>query len=450
MTHTVQVAEFIVGTRYERLPTPAVAAAKSAILDSVGVALAGSREQPARIAAELARTESSSPEAAVFGHRFSASSSAAAFVNGTATHALDYDASFTIGGQPMAGLTAAVLALAEPLGASGPQVIEAYVTGYELAGKLAWCLASRGVDGTWHSTATVGSFGCTAAAARLLGLDVPQTCMALGITSSMASGLVANFGTMSKPLHAGLAARNGVLAAMLAQRGFSGNPGSLEERGGFLEAFGRGSAPTLAPLEQLGTTFEVERGVRFKAYPCGGLTHSAIDGVLALRAEHGFGPDSVERIDVQVTTFTAERIVFRIPKTELQAKFSMAYILARAVTDGAVRLETFGDEAIADPLVLALAERVNMTVDTSLEDERVRARPCVVSIALKDGRTFSRRVDYPKGSPESPFLLDDLREKFRTCSAPLLGEQGSIEMLHALENLDTVGDVQTLTGMLRG
>jgi 2-methylcitrate dehydratase PrpD len=384
----------------------------------------------------------------VFGHGFRAAPASAAFVNGTAAHTLDFDASFSIGGQPMAGLTAAVLALAEPLGVSGQGAIEAYVTGYEVAGTLAWCLASRETESPWHSTATVGSFGCTAAAARLLGLDEDQTCMALGITSSMASGVVSNFGTMSKPLHAGLAARNGVLAATLAQRGFSGNPLSLEEQGGFLGAFVQPSVPNLKPLDELGSAFAIERGVRFKAYPCGGLTHSAIDAVLALRAEHQIAGDSIERIDVRVTAFTAERIVYRIPQTELQAKFSMAYILARAALDGAVTIPMFSDEAIAEPRVLALAERIFMEADPSLEG--ARTRPSVVAIALKDGRTFSRRVDSPKGSPESPMSPDELRGKFRACASLVLGEKAAAEALETLDDLETVPNVASLSRLLMG
>lgn len=447
MEYTRKVAEFIVGTRYDRLPAFAVAAAKGAMLDSVGVTLAGSHEPPGRITAEMARAESSKAETAVFGHGFRAASAAAAFVNGTAAHALDFDASFSIGGQPMAGLTAAVLALAEPLGISGQRAIEAYVTGYEVAGKLAWCLASRETESPWHSTATVGSFGCAAAGARLLGLDVDQTCMALGITSSMASGVVSNFGTMSKPLHAGLAARNGVLAATLAHRGFTGNPLSLEERG-FLQAFVQPSTPSLKPLDELGSVFEIERGVRFKAYPCGGLTHSAIDAVLALRAEQQLAADSIERIDVRVTAFTAERIVYRIPQTELQAKFSMAYILARAVIDGAVTIPMFSDEAIADPSVIALAERVFMEVDPSFEAERTRARPTVVAIALKDGRTLSRRVDYSKGTPESPMTPDELRRKFGSCASPVLGEKAAAEALETLDRLERLPNVASLSSLL--
>jgi len=448
--YTRRVAEFVAGTWYEDLPAGAVSAAKEAILDSVGVALAGSREAVGRIGAELAREERAAEEAALFGHGFRSTATTAALVNGTAAHALDFDASFMIMGQPMAGLMPTVFALAEPLGASGRQLLEAHIAGFEVTAKLAWSMPAHWSEGGWHATATVGSLGCTAAAARLPGLGVDEIGMALGIVSSMAGGVVGSFGTMSKPLHAGLAARNGVLAAKLAGKGFTGNPATLEAPNGFVDAFAPGMPPDFSPLEKLGTTYDVESGVRYKASPCGGLTHGAIDAVLALRREDGFVAEAIDRLDVQVTSYTASRIVYGSPETELQAKFSMAYILARAALDGAPTPDTFSDEAIREPAALALAERVHMEVDPELENDASGRRPCRVTIHLKDGRSLFRQVDYPKGSPEAPFGPGELQEKFRACARRALDEKAASEAMDLLDHLETVDHVGSLSRLLMG
>lgn len=450
MEYTKKVAEFIANTRYGDIPPRAIDAAKGAILDGVGVALAGSGEEAGRIASELAREEGAKAEAAVFGRGFRSSAASAAFANGVAAHAMDYDASFTMGGQPMAGLVPAVFALAEASGASGRQLVEAYVVGYEVTGKVVWSVPAHGTDAGWHSTATAGTLGCTAAAAHLLGLDVEQTRNALGIATSMASGVVWNFGTMSKPLHAGLAGRNGVLAARLAQRGFTGNASVLEGPDGYFASFGRGTADDLKPLAELGSTFEVESGVKYKFYPCGGLTHTAIDAVLALRAEHKLDASVVERIDVQVTDFTGRRIIYRIPQTELQGKFSMPYIVARALIDGLLTPDTFSEAAIRDRSVLALAERVFMEIDPALEDAPGAGRPCVVTIQLKDGRTLSRRLDFPKGSTEVPLTNEELVGKFTACARRVLPEPAVGELGKLLQSLESVADARVLGDLLMG
>lgn len=421
--HTGRVAEFISGLRYEQIPAGALAPAKDAILDSLGVALAGSQDSVGRIAAELAREEGSREEAALFGHGFRSSSMNAAFANGASTHAMDFDASFAIMGQPMAGLTATVFAVAEPRGANGRQLLEGYVAGFEVTAKVAWSMPENWSGTGWHATASIGSLGCTAAAAKLLRLNAEQCARALGIASSMASGSVGNFGTMSKPLHAGLAARNGIHAARLAHKGFTGSEQMLDGAGnGFHQTFVPGMPPDLEPLEELGKKWDVERGMRYKAYPSGGLAHTAIDAALALRAQDGIAADAVERIEVRATPYTARRIVFGIPETELQAKFSMPYLVARALVDGAVTPDAFTDEAIREPAVIALARKVHMTADVSLDDSPTGGRPCVLRVVMKDGRSVERRVDYPKGSAEAPFTSADIEAKFRSCAQRVLPE----------------------------
>jgi 2-methylcitrate dehydratase PrpD len=442
---TGSVANFLVGLRYDDLTPAAVQATKDVILDAMGVALAGSREEDAEIVTALAREDGGTGESMVIGHGFQAPATAAAFVNGVAVHALDFDSSFVTAGQPMAGLTPAVLAGAEPRDASGADIITAYAAGYQIAARLVRSLPTNNEDLGWHSTGSSGSVGCAAAVANLWKLDSNQVRMALGIVTSMASGLVANFGTMSKPLHAGLAARNGVHAARLAQHGFTGNAASLDEGSGFFHAFSHGQSLDLSPLSQLGAPFEVERGVRYKPYPCGGLVHSAIDAVLALREEHVLDPERIRQVDVAVTRQTASRIVFRVPETGIQGKFCLPYIAARAIIDGQLTVDTFTDEAVQDEQVLALASRVTMAHDPSLETTIPGSRPAVVRVMLEDGDVLEKRVDFARGGAQVPLSTADLRAKFTSNARRVLSDSATSELLSLLDELEHVSTVREIT-----
>ncbi|HEX3246837.1 MAG TPA: MmgE/PrpD family protein [Chloroflexota bacterium] len=447
---TGKVAEFVSGLSFSDLTPSAVRAAKDVMLDAIGVALAGSHEEDSKIVAGLARQDGGTGESTAIGHAFQAPAAVAAFVNGVAVHALDFDSSFVTAGQPMAGLTPAVLATAESCNASGAALITAYVTGYEVTAKIVRSMPANNEDLGWHSTGSSGSVGTAAAVANLLRLGREQTRATLGIVASMASGLVANFGTMSKPLHAGLAARNGVQAARLAQQGFTGNRSSLESGSGYFHAFSHGQDLDLSHLSQMGAPFEVEHGVRYKPYPCGGLVHSAIDAILALRQQHESIVDGVERIDVAVTRQTASRIIFRVPETGIQGKFCLPYIMARCVVDGHLAVDTFNDEAVRDPGVLALASRVTMAHDPSLETDVPGSRPAVVTIRMQNGTVLQKRVDFARGGAQVPLSPAELRGKFTSNARRVLSESSVSELLAMLDDLEHAESVRSITEILAG
>ena len=406
MDVTAKLAGFVTDLNYEAIPRKAVDAAKIAVRDCLGVALAGSREEDARIAAEIARQEGAREETSVIGQGFKTSALNGALANGTAAHALDFDHSFTMMGQPTAPIVPATFALGETLGASGRRMIEAYVAGFEVTAKLVHSLRDSGHDG-WHAPSTLGSFGASAACGKLLGLDAAQMQMALGITASMASGIVANFGTMTKPLHVGLGARNGVLAAKLARGGYTANAKAIEGGFGFYQVLHQDAPINEPAIEELGRSYAlVTDGLRIKPYPCGGLTHQVIDSVLEFRAQHGLTAEMIERIDVDVVKHTFDRIVFRVPQTGIQGKFCMPYLVARAIIDGKIGLHIFTDSAVRDQNVLKLAERVQMNLDPNLKKTDAAGRPCRVTIRLKNGQTFVREAQHAKGGPEHP---DDRR-----------------------------------------
>lgn len=450
MNVTARIARFVVETKYERIPSSASLTAKKAILDCLGVALAGSKEASAKICAQIARQEGAREETTVIGQGFKSSALQASFANGTAAHALDYDHSFTLMGQPTAPIIPAVFSLGESLGVSGRALLEAYVAGFEVAAKLVFSLRDSTQDG-WHGPGTLGSFGASAACAKLLRLNSAEVEMALGITASMAGGVVCNFGTMTKPLHVGLAARNGVLAAKLAQSGYTANAKGIEAGNGFFDMFYHVSPGDNGPLEELGESYAlVTDGIRIKPYPCGGLTHQAIDAVLDFRAKYGVTADMVESIDVDVMKHTYNRIAFRIPQTGIQGKFCMGYLLARAIVDGKVSLDVFTDSAVRDQNVLRLAERVQMRLDPNLKPRDEGSRPCRVTLRLTNGQTYSREVQHAKGGPEVPLTPNELKAKFTECARLAISASSAEQALEYVERLETLEDIRPLCRLLIG
>ncbi len=450
MDVTAKIAKFAADLKYESLPAKALTAAKVAVRDCLGVALAGSREEDARICAEIARQENAKQETGVIGRGFKTSALGAALANGTAAHALDFDHSFTIMGQPTAPIIPAIFALAEALGASGPRALEAYVVGYEVTAKLAHALRDSAHDG-WHAPSTIGSFGAAAACTKLLGLNPPKVEMALGIAASMASGLVANFGTMTKPLHVGLGARNGVLAAKLAAAGYTANGKAIESGFGFYRVFHPGAPIDDQPIDELGRSFALlSDGLRIKPYPCGGLTHQVIDTVLDFRAKHGLSAEAIDSIDVDVVKHTFDRIVFLVPQNGIQGKFCMPYLVARAIIDGKIGLDSFTDSAVKDPNVLKLAARVRMNLDENLKKADRAGRPCRVTIRLKNGQTLAREAQHAKGGPEYPMTEDELKAKFLDCAQQALPRPSAERALDQIEQLERLDDLRPLCDILRG
>jgi 2-methylcitrate dehydratase PrpD len=443
-----KIAGFVSVLRYEDIPAKTLEIARAAILDTLGVSLAGGTEESARVMGRLALEEHARQETTVYGQRFKSSALQAALVNGTAAHAHDFDHSFVRGGQPTAPIIPAIFALAEARGSSGQQILTAYVAGVEVVARLIFSVTGAGGAG-WHANGTLGVFGASAGCAKLLGLKEPEIEMALAIAASMGSGVTANFGTMTKPLHVGLAARNGVLSARLAQSGFTANPQVLEAKNGFFDSYYQTGKPDLRVFDDLAKRYALEQyGVRFKPYPCGGLTHTAICTTIRLREEHKIAPGSVEHIDVAVPADTAEPLVYRMPKTGLEGKFSMPYLIARALIDGNVTLDAFTDEAVRNEDVRQLLQRVDMTIDAGLQAGSDGSRPASVSIRLKNDQTLRATEKFPKGSPQLPMTSEELVAKFRACAAGVISDASRDRALQYLGTLDTMRSIRPLVTLL--
>jgi 2-methylcitrate dehydratase PrpD len=329
------LAARIAALSYADLPDEARHWARIGIVDTVGVTLDGAREPCVRIARAVSLP--SSGRALLFGHAERIRATDAALVNGTAAHALDFDdCSNTLGGHPSAPILPALFALADEARASGRDLMTAYVAGFETLARIARAVNFHHYDKGWHPTATLGVFGACAASARLMRLTPEQTATALSVAASFSSGLKANFGTMTKPLHVGHAARNGLLAAMLAREGFTAGDEAFEHRQGFFNVYnGADHFDAHAALAHWADPLDiVEPGIAIKQYPCCGSTHPAIDAMLTLVAQHELKAGDVERVVSWTHSRRLQHTNRPEPNSALDAKFSVQYCVARALAQG--------------------------------------------------------------------------------------------------------------------
>jgi 2-methylcitrate dehydratase PrpD len=449
MTITTRLAEFAVKTSLEDCPPEAIALVRRATLDTLGVMLAGAREPAAMIVQRLCRAEGGTPLCTVAGTSLMTNPTWAALANGVAGHAHDFDdTNFALMGHPSAPLLAAALAAGEAEMLDGRALATAYVIGFEIDAALGLALNPAHYERGWHATSSLGTLGCAAAAARLLGLDVAQVRTALGIAASLASGLKENFGSMTKPYHAGHAARNGVWAAQLAREGFTAADTALDGPQGYLAAFGDGAHALAGALDALGRTWQLlASGIAVKPYPSCALTHSAIDAVLELRRAHALRPAEVAAVDVAVNRVVPGVLLHVAPTTALQRKFSMQFCTAAALANGRVDLASFTDGPV-DDAVRELMTRVTMTVDPSLPDDLERHAWTAVRIRLADGRTLTSPARGAQGHPGTPLGDDALRAKFLACAKGVIDGDHAEAIITAVAHLEDIPDLRALTADL--
>jgi 2-methylcitrate dehydratase PrpD len=449
MTVTARLAEFVVRTTLRDCPAGAVAQVRRAALDTLGVTLAGAAEPVAASVRTVARAEGGTPLCTVLGTSLRTSPTWAALANGAAGHAHDFDdTNFALLGHPSAPLLSAALAAAEAEPTGGAAVTLAYVIGFEVSVALGLALNPDLYTRGWHATSAVGTLGCAAAAARLLGLDVDQTRHALGIAASLASGLKENFGSMTKPFHAGHAARNGVFAAMVAREGLTASDEALEGRQGYAAALSQAKL-TADAFEGLGRQWEIVRsGIAVKPYPSCALTHSAIDALLDLRATHGLTAGHVEDVEVGVNHVVPDVLRHDRPASGLERKFSMQYCAAAALGAGRVDLGSFEDGPVADAGTRALMDRVRMVVDPTLPDKLEQHAWSRVTVRLRDGRLLESPPRGASGHPDQPLTDAQLRSKFLACAAPVLGADEAEGVADQVAQFDAIPDIRALTARL--
>lgn len=453
MGATREIGAWVAGASLQAMPDEVVERARAGVIDTIGVILAGVAEPVTRIAAGLVAEDGGAPVASQLGTSLRTTAESAALLNGIGGHALDYDdVSASLTGHPSVVVVPAALAVAELAGASGAAFLQAYVVGVEVMAKLGLAIGPAHYRAGWHATSTLGTLGAAAAASSVLGLDAERATHALAIAVSEASGSRRNFGTMTKPFHAGHAARCGVAAARLAARGMTADHTAIEAPLGLfaLLSYGEGRPEAVAP--SLGRPYDLAgAGLSVKKYPCCFATHRAADAVLDLRAAHGLtDPEQVEAVRVTVPVGGVSPLIHDRPATGLEAKFSMQYVLAAALLDGRVGLDAFEDAAVRRPEARALLPRVTVHEDPGIHGgaNPIEGGHVDVEVRLRAGATLTRRVVHPRGSPADPLRPDDLAAKFLDCADAALDPEQAESALGRLRRIEREPDVRALVAAL--
>jgi len=446
------LADRIRAVSYNSLSPAAIESAKDGILDTLRcVTLAGAKEDTTAVVTRALRGTAASGPGLIFGDTERVDVLSAALINGVASHALDFDdCSNTLGGHPSAPILPALWAIAA--NHDGKAFIEAYVAGVECECKLARAVNFHHYEKGWHPTATLGTFGSAAACGHLMGLSAQQIATALALAASMACGIKANFGTMTKPFHVGQSARNGLLAAMLAKEGMTANHDALEHKQGFFAVYN--GAGTFFPeriLTEWGNPYELaEHGIAFKRHPCCGSTHSAADAMLHLLERQELAPERVNKIESWTHPRRLAHTNRPNPVSGLDGKFSIQYVLARALMHGVVSLNHFTDAAVSEPDARSIMAKVDASPDPNAgeSDDHFYAR---VRVTTTTGDTFEHFVDRPLGRDRAhPLPSGALQTKFRDCARLALHDDCVEILVKTLHDLDRISEMADVVEVIRG
>jgi 2-methylcitrate dehydratase PrpD len=467
---TREVASFVVKTTYKEIPPEPLRLTQRSLIDGTAVMLSGSTEQSSIVLRRYLETICGKPESSVFGSTLKVPAPSAALANGAAGHAQDFDDTQVSSSpdriyglllHPTPPALAATYALAEAQGVSGKEFMTAFSLGLEVELKIADAIHPFHYVRGLHTTGTIGAFGAVAAAGKLLGLSEQQLCCALGIVASMSAGIRSNFGNMTKHLHAGRAAENGVIAARLAQLGFTGDTGTLENPLGYFKVMGAdftAAEPEVLenPLWGYGKTrqigFDVERitgrlgnpyaivtpGISIKPYPSVVLSHPSMNALLELVQQHDVKPQDVEEVHVFAGA-NVVNILYAFPTTGTEGKFSLRFCLALILLYRRAGLRDFSDQCVASTEAQEIMNRIRISVDLEIEAKGYEDILSRIELRLKDGRILKKESGPYKGGPRNPLSEMELDEKFKQCAEFALSSARvgrALELLKAVEELD--------------
>ena len=434
MEVTRTLARFIVNHRYADIPQKVQHEAARSFLNWVGCAVGASRHETVENALAALSEFSGPREATVLGRGDRLDIMLAALMNGTTSHTFDFDDTHlkTVI-HPSGPVASAILALAERKPVKGEDFLHAFILGVETECRIGNAVYPSHYDVGWHITATTGVFGAAAAAGKLLGLSEQQMVWALGIAATQSSGLREMFGTMVKPMHPGNAARNGLLAALLASRNFTSAEQGIEGRRGFANVLA--TQRNFAEItERLGETWEISLNT-YKPYACGIVEHPAIDGCVQLRNEHKLKAEDIESVALKVHPLVLELTGRKTPQTGLEGKFSVYHSAAVAIVHGAAGEEQYSDAVVRDARIMSLRDRVTATVDRAIHEDQVH-----VAIKLKDGRTLEKYIEHVVGSLGKPMSDADLEAKFRGLAEGILAKAETDRLIGLCWEVGTLKD----------
>ncbi|MBI4200038.1 MAG: MmgE/PrpD family protein [Chloroflexi bacterium] len=455
-TMTSEIVEYLHHLTYEGIPPEVRQELRRCLLDGFAVMLAGSQAACAQVVHRYIEEGRMPGKATVLGTSLTTSASLAALANGVAGHADDYDdtqlssspdRTYGLLTHPTVPALAATLAVGQQVGATGREFLTALCAGSEVECKMAEAIDPSHYLRGFHTTGTIGIFAAAAGAAKLLGLSPEQTRHALGIAASKSAGIRVNFGTMTKPYHAGAAAENGVTAALLAKLGYQADPNALDGRWGFFQVAGGGCDPARL-VGKLGNPYTLQRpGVSVKPYPCGSLAHPSMDALLDLVREHDIRPGQVEEVRLGAGSNILNPLRYQEPQNELEAKFSLPFCLAILVLRRRAGLQEFTPEVVLSRPVREMMKRVRTYHSPEIEakgGDRIRSR---VEVRLKDGRTLVREAETSRGTPERPMSREELEGKFTDCAQRLLTQERTRAALAAIHRVEEMPSLDDLAGL---
>lgn len=439
---TRRLAEWASQLTFDQIPPKVVREARRCLLDYLGVTLGAGAEDAVRISREAIEPLGGEGQATVLGTTRQTTVFSAALLNGIASHVLDFDDTHIATVlHPTGPAMSAALPVAEWRQASGRDLITAFIAGFEVECRVATSVYPDHYDIGWHMTGSVGMFGAAAATGRLLGLDPQHMTWALGIAASQPTGLREQFGTMTKSLHSGKAAANGLQSALLASHGYTASERALEALRGFCNVVSTHQDFEVLTAN-LGQKWEVF-GNGIKPYACGVVIHPTIDAVRQLRDQHGVRPEQVESITARVHPLVLELTAKRDLKVGLEGKFSVFHAAAVALVDGTARQAQFSDEIVLRPDLVALRNKVE-----AIADESVRQEESFVTARLADGRSIDVHVPWATGTPQNPISDDDLEAKFHDLVWPFVPRWAAERIVAQTRSLEEVRDVRELTQLL--
>lgn len=455
---TRRVAEFAVGAIFSDIPEEALELGKKSILDGFGLALSGSAAKSGEIVRRHIRALGAAGAATVIGSGGKTAPRFAAFANGVGVHADDYDdtqlavAADRVYGlltHPTAPALPPALAMAEADARSGRDFLLAYHAGVEVETKIAEAISPRHYQHGFHSTGTCGTFAAAVAAGKLRGLDVAAMTRALALAGSQSAGLRENFGTMTKPFHAGRACESGIVAVDFAADGWTATDKILENPRGFFQAHGGGY--DLDAIDgKLGNPWTfMSPGVSIKPHPSGSLTHPGMTRMAELIREHQIRPNDVEEVRAGTNHNMLNALIHHDPRDELQAKFSMEFCLAVLLVEGRANLPEFTDEVVRRDDIREMIKRVRFEAHPEAEAAGYDKMTTILEIRLKDGRVVSGRADFGKGSPAHPMSYDEVADKFRGCAAfAKFPEERAEKVISTTRRMEDVRDMREIGALL--
>lgn len=448
---TDDVARFALATKLEKIPGKCIEKSKYHLVDYIAVVLAGSKEEPSKIIRQYVLEQGGKGKSLIFGGSSRVRIDEAALVNGIQAHVLDYDdVNQSMYGHPSCAILPAAFAIGETTRCSGSQLLEAYILGVEIAGKIGSKLNPSHYKLGWHSTCTLGTIGAAVASAKIIGMEIDKFKMVMGMAASLAGGLKANFGTMTKSYHAGRAAENGVRAALMVQHGWDACDHILDDHAWFTRPFMGDCECNLEEIvDYLGGPYEIiSPGIIVKKYPSCAFTHPAIDAIQEIMANNLLKVSEVKKIVVTLHKMANQVLIHRKASNGLEGKFCIEYCLASTIVLGRCGLANFSMGNVSRRKVQYLSQLVERKIDQLPSETDNIFGPSEVAVHLKTGGLFKTKIDVAKGDPSRPLSHDEMHKKYMECATVLYDKERAEDILEHLKIFDEIEDIKQFTDSL--